>query len=156
MNTCFRFVAFFLIAAAGCGERDYIDVRKILKRTEAELTRSFGPPDDVLEKAENVDVLRWKNIDGDSTRVYVVLRDGIARYVTYTFWGMKPFDQKEALRRVGIPWPEAEPEHVWEDGSKRWQPFGEYEKLVLTHTNKAVSVGELLPYHGPAGEKPRR
>ena len=52
MNTCFRFVAFFLIAAAGCGERDYIDVRKILKRTEAELTRSFGPPDDVLEKAE--------------------------------------------------------------------------------------------------------
>ncbi len=109
-----------------------------------------------MEKAENVDVLRWKNIDGDSTRVYVVLRDGIARYVTYTFWGMKPFDQKEALRRVGIPWPEAEPEHVWEDGSKRWQPFGEYEKLVLTHTNKAVSVGELLPYHGPAGEKPRR
>ena len=153
MSIGFKAVAVVvLVAVSGCGEKEYaeyLNVHKVLEKTQAELTRSFGPPDSVLEKTDTVDILRWQDIDGDSTHVYVIVRDDISRYVTYTFRGMKPFDAKEALKRVGIPWPEAEPEHVWEDGSKRWKPFDEYEKLVISHSNNAVSVGELLPLHRP-------
>ena len=82
--------------------------------------------------------------------------DSLARYVTYTFWGMEPFDQKEALRRVGIRWPKAEPEHMWEDGSKRWQPFGEYEKLVLDSHQQGGFGGGVAALSRTRREKPRR
>ena len=146
-------IALCLLALAGCGEPEYLDVGKVLNRTETELEATFGKPDTWSKKFENVNILQWKNIDGDSTWVYLVVRDSLSCYVTFSFRGMEPFDQKKALEKLGIAWPTAEPQHEWENGSKRWMPHNDYEKLVIGNREKLVSVGLVYPFLGPGAEE---
>ena len=135
-----------MLAAVGCGEPEYLDVGRVLNRTEAELEAAFGKPDDWSAKDDRTNLLQWRDIDGDSTRVVVLTRDSLSCYVTYSFKGMEPFDQKKALEKVGISWPKEEPQHEWANGSKRWMPYGEYERLVIGHVEKAVTVALEAPF----------
>ena len=135
-----------MLAAAGCGQPEYLDVERVLDKTEAELEAAFGKPDDWSAKDDRTNLLQWKDIDGDSTRVVVITRDSLSCYVTYSFKGMEPFDQKKALEKVGISWPKEEPQHEWANGSKRWMPYGEYERLVIGHVEKAVTVALEAPF----------
>ncbi len=146
-------IAVCVLAAVACGEPEYLDVGRVLNKTEAELEAAFGKPDTWNAKDDRTNLLQWKNIDGDSTRVVLVTKDSLSCYVTYSFKGMEPFDQKKALAKVGISWPQAEPQHEWENGSKRWMPYGEYEKLVIGHREKAVTVALETPFSLSAPSK---
>ena len=134
-----------LVIACGGEEPQILNVHMVLNQTQEALKERFGEPDISVRRAKNIDTMQWKSADGDSTWVYVVVRDGRSCYVTYTFKNMEPFDGEGALRRLGIEAPTDEPEYVWENGVKRWKPFGRYEKLTLSPITKAVTVGAVSP-----------
>ena len=131
---------FFFLAACGREEVPLLAVHQILNKTEAALKERLGEPDFDFVRSDKVTTLQWRDADGDSTWVYVDLIRDNASYVTYTFKKMDPFDTAEALRRIGLSAPEQEPEHVWENGSKRWKPFGQYHRLVVNPVTKLVTV----------------
>ena len=140
MRFSILFAIFFFLAACGREEVPLLAVHQILNQTGAALKERLGEPDFDFAHSERVTTLQWKNADGDSTWVYVDLIHDSASYVTYTFKKMNPFDTAEALRRIGLSVPEQEPEHVWENGSKRWKPFGQYHRLVVNPVTKLVTV----------------
>ncbi len=137
------------LTSLGCGGREpqVLDLSEVFGRSMEELKERFGKPDILIQKSETVATVQWKSVEG--TWVFVVMKDGQARYVTYNFKDMEPFDEEEAFRRIGIDLPEEEPEHSWENGAKRWIPFGEYEKLVTNPVTKAVTVGDRRAYGDP-------
>ena len=140
MRASLFFAAFFLVAACGREEVPLLAVQQILNKTGQTLKERLGEPDLDFARSDKVATLQWRDADGDSTWVYVDLLRDSARYVTYTFKKMEPFDAAEALRRIGLSVPEQEPQHVWENGSQRWKPFGQYDRLVVNPVTKAVTV----------------
>ncbi len=135
------FSCLLLCAAVACGgEKTDLNVHQLLDRTPEGLKARLGEPDISTKRSEKVTTLQWRDADGDSTWVYVDLIYGYSCYVTYTFKLMEPFDEREALRRIGIDPPAEEPETEWENGAKRWRPFGDYDRLTLNPVTKAVSV----------------
>ena len=140
MKSSILFAIFFFLAACGREEVPLLAVHQILNKTGAALKERLGEPDFDFVRSEKVTTLQWRDADGDSTWVYVDLIHDNASYVTYTFKKMDPFDTAEALRRIGLSVPEQEPEQVWENGSKRWKPFGQYHRLVVNPVTKLVTV----------------
>ena len=134
------FATFLLLVACGREEVPLLAVHQILNQTGETLKERLGEPDFDFVRSDKVTTLQWRDADGDSTWVYVDLIRDNASYVTYTFKKMEPFDTEEALRRIGLSEPEQEPEHVWENGSKRWKPFGQYHRLVVNPVTKLVTV----------------
>lgn len=134
------FAVFFFPAACGREEVPLLAVQQILHKTGATLKERLGEPDFDFARSEKVTTLQWRNADGDSTWVYVDLLHGRASYVSYTFKNMDPFDTAEALRRIGLSLPQQEPERAWENGAKRWKPFGQYHRLVVNPVTKVVTV----------------
>lgn len=135
-------LALLLSIVAACeGPAGPLDIRHVLGLTSAELKGRWGEPDIEIRKSEQLSTLQWKEIDG--TWVYVVCQDDRACYVTYTFTSMEPFDELEAFRRIGLPPPDGEqPEHVWENGARRWMPFREYHRLTVNPDTKTISVSQ--------------
>jgi|TARA_B100000676_G_C17971865_1_gene783792 hypothetical protein len=131
---------FLFFAACGREEAPQLDVHQILDKSGDAVKARLGEPEIDFTRSEKVTTLQWRNIDGDSTWVYIDLIYDNASYVTYTFKKMDPFDMAEALRRVGLTLPEEEPERTWENGSMRWQPFDPYHRLVVNPVTKAVTV----------------
>lgn len=140
MRSIILFATFFFFAACGREEVPLLAVHQILNKTGETLKERLGEPDFDFVRSAKVTTLQWRDADGDSTWVYVDLIHDNASYVTYTFKKMDPFDTAEALRRIGLSVPEQEPEHVWENGSKRWKPFGQYHRLVVNPVTKLVTV----------------
>ncbi len=140
MQASILFATFFLLVACDQEEVPQLAVQQILHKTEQTLKERLGEPDFDFVRSEKITTLQWRDADGDSTWVYVDLIHGSASYVTYTFKKMDPFDTAEALRRIGLSVPEQEPEQVWENGSKRWKPFGQYHRLVVNPVTKLVTV----------------
>ena len=140
MKSSILFATFFFFAACGREEVPLLAVHQILNKTGAALKERLGEPDFDFVRSAKVTTLQWRDADGDSTWVYVDLIHDNASYVTYTFKKMDPFDTAEALRRIGLSVPEQEPEQVWENGSKRWKPFGQYDRLVVNPVTKLVTV----------------
>ena len=140
MQYSILFAIFFFLAACGREEVPLLAVHQILNKTGATLKERLGEPDFDFARSARVTTLQWRDADGDSTYVYVDLIHDNASYVTYTFKKMDPFDTAEALRRIGLSVPEQEPEQVWENGSKRWKPFGQYHRLVVNPVTKLVTV----------------
>jgi len=134
------FATFFLLAACGQEAVPLLAVHQILNKTGETLKERLGQPDFDFVRSAQVTTLQWIDAAGDSTWVYVDLIQDNASYVTYTFKKMDPFDTAEALRRIGLSMPEQQPEHVWENGSKRWRPFGPYHRLVVNPVTKAITV----------------
>ena len=88
--------------------------------------------------------LQWKSVEG--TRIYITVKDGRARYVSYTFRGLDPFDESEAFRCIGLEPPEQDPEQAWDNGAKRWISVGQYYKLVMNPVTKAITVADQSTY----------
>lgn len=146
--TFYRFIPLLVAVLAGCGERPteptepqpLLAVDQILNQDRAALVHRLGEPDSEFHRTETVMTIQWKDGDGDRTWVYVDLVDGQAAYVAYTFKGLEPFDLAEALRRVGLSVPTQEPSTAWENGAKRWRPFGRYNRLVVNPVLNLVVV----------------
>jgi len=135
-----------LVLTLGCSKKEpqLLDVAEVYGRTVAELTARFGEPDVLIPKSGDRTTVQWKSLLG--TWVYVAAREDTARYITYNFKGMEPFDPEEAFRRIGMEPPDEEPEHEWDNGAKRWLPFREYDKLTINPQIKAITVGDRWPH----------
>jgi hypothetical protein len=147
-HRCLSIPALLLsLASFGCTseEPQILDVREVYGRTLEELQERWGEPDVFIRRSDDRATVQWKSVEG--TRIYITVKeDGRARYVSYTFRGMDPFDESEAFRRIGLEPPGQEPEHAWENGAKRWISVGEYQKLVVNPVTKAITVGDQSAY----------
>lgn len=132
-------VCLSLALACGRGEAQKgLEVPRVLGQTPEELQARWGTPDISIRKSDQLSTLQWKDLGG--VWVYAVSQEGRVVYVTYTFAKMEPFEVNAAFRRLGIQPPKEPPEHEWENGAKRWIPFGPYEKLTVNPKTKAVTV----------------
>ena len=136
----FIYLSFLFFAACGREEASRLNVHQIIDKSSDAVKARLGEPEIDFTRSQKVTTLQWRDIDGDSTWVYIDLIYDKASYVTYTFKKMDPFDMAEALRRVGLTLPEEEPERTWENGSVRWKPFDPYHRLVVNPVIKSVTV----------------
>ena len=134
------------LASFGCPseEPQILDVHEVYGRTIDELQARLGDADVFIRKSDDRVTLQWKSVEG--TRIYITVQDGRARYVSYTFREIDPFDESEAFRRIGLETPAQEPEYAWENGAKRWISVGEYHKLVVNPVTKAITVADQSAY----------
>ena len=136
------FICLIFLFFAACERKETLrlDVQQILDKSGDTIKARLGEPEIDFTRSQKVTTLQWRDIDGDSTWVYIDLIYDRASYVTYTFKKMDPFDMEEALRRVGLTLPEDEPERTWKNGSMRWKPFDPYHRLVINPVIKSVTV----------------
>ena len=135
------------LVSLGCtsAEPQLLDVREVYGRTLEELQSRWGEPDVFIRRSEDRATVQWRNVEG--TRIFITVKeDGRARYFSYTFREMDPFDESEAFRRIGLEPPGQEPEYAWENGAKRWISVGEYQKLIVNPVTKAITVGDGSAY----------
>ena len=132
-----------LILGVSCSrEPTPLDVHEVLGKSEAELIERWGEPmQHVQASGARFGHLLWKDVLNTGVRVFVVIKEGAASYVSYRFEEMRPFDEDEALRMIGVERPDAEPQTMTTPGAKRWQPFEAYEKLTLNPRTRFISVG---------------
>ena len=123
--------------------KDILDLSHTLGRTKVQLEDHFGEADIFIQKTADMSTIQWKYIEG--SWIFIIIKDGRSTYVTYTLKDMEPFDQDEAFQILGIVSPKSL-DWEWENEAKRWKPFGQYEKLVVNPSTKAVTVGRTHPY----------
>lgn len=146
-HRCLSIPALLLsLASFGCTseEPQILDVHEVYGRTIDELQARLGEADVFIRKSDDRVTLQWKSVEG--TRIYITVKDGRARYVSYTFRGMDPFDESEAFRCIGLEPPEQDPEQAWDNGAKRWISVGQYYKLVVNPVTKAITVADQSTY----------
>ena len=142
-----------LVLGVSCSREPMpLDVHEVLGRSEADLIERWGEPWQRVQASEGrFGHLLWQDVLGTGVRVFVVIKEGEASYVSYRFEEMDPFDEEEALRMIGAERPDAEPQTMTTPGAKRWRPYGPYDKLTLNPRTRFISVGSD-PVRIKAGE----
>ena len=113
---------------------------RLIGSTPGELTKRLGEPRVHNEETPNhFGSMRWEDLDGAD--VLVIVKGGEATYVTYHFSGAGPFDEADALTRIGVSLPESPPERLGDGGARRWQPCGNFERLTINPATRLISVG---------------
>jgi len=120
----------------------------VMGRSQEELHARWGTPDISLRQSERLITLQWKDVDG--VWVYVACRDGRVDYATFTFGKLEPFEAGAAFRALNIEPPRQAPEHQWENGARRWMPFGPYAKLTVNPQTRAITVAATGSEEPPA------
>ena len=82
--------------------------------------------------------MRWPDVNG--VRVFAAIRHGEAMHVVYRFEQVESFDEAEAYRVIGLKPPARKPDWEGRRGAKRWKPFGEYDRLIVSPYAKNVLV----------------
>lgn len=139
-GVAFAATALWILAIVCCARRQEsarLHAETILGSTAAELIERLGKPTQNREGR----FVRWADVDG--VRIFVAFDEGSDRasYVAYTFERMVPFDEAKAFQVVGLE-PPAEGAKAYSDGkARRWQPYGKYDKLVVSTETRVIALG---------------
>jgi len=131
-----------MLAAWSCASNPepLLDADQLIGSTPEQLSARLGEPLTHSEENPNhYGSMRWQGIEG--VDILMIIKGGKGTYVTYHFTDMEPFDEAAALAQSGVELPDTAPELVANSQAKRWQPFGEYERLTINPDTKLVSIG---------------
>ena len=144
-----------LFSGFSCGQKkrsdQLLNAYEILDSSAEELIERFGEPAQHSEGR----YIRWKSINGVLVFVFFEKRkeEGIfafffeffdkqkANYVAYTFEEMESFDEARAFQIIGIEPPKEGAKYISKNKAKRWEPFGEYDKLTVSMETRVISIG---------------
>ncbi|MFH1568084.1 MAG: hypothetical protein ABIL09_08810 [Gemmatimonadota bacterium] len=129
-----------VLAACSRGPEPRLKAARLLGSEPEELKARLGEPRvHREEQGTHYGSMRWEGIEG--VDVLVIIKGGKGSYVSYQFSGMEPFDEAAALARIGVDLPEQAPQQVPDSRARRWQPFGEYDRLTINPDTKLIAIG---------------